>query len=130
MGAAACDSLPVPPVRPGRPTLRLVPGGADVPTATKTGPRIRRARLAVALAVVAVAAVAVLWASGLTRAGSASQPVRRVVAVQAGQTLSHIAARELPELPVGTAVAEIQLANRLNTTQVHAGQHLLIPEVG
>ena len=51
----------------------------------------------------------------------------RVVVVQAGQTLSEIAVRELPDLPMGTAGAEIQIANKLNTSHVHAGQQLVIP---
>ena len=74
--------------------------------------------------------MAVLLVSGLARAGAPAQSATRVVTVQSGQTLSHIAARELPDLPIGTAVAEIQLANQLNTTHVHAGQQLVIPEVG
>jgi LysM repeat protein len=90
--------------------------------------RVRNGRLALVLTVAVVAAV--VLASSLARAGATGRPDGRVVTVQAGQTLSHVAARELPQLPIGTAVAEIQLANRLNTTQVHAGQQLVIPEVG
>jgi LysM repeat protein len=47
--------------------------------------------------------------------------------VQSGQTLSEIAATQLPDLPVAEAVAQIQLANDLASDQVHAGQTLRIP---
>ncbi len=73
----------------------------------------------------AVVIAVVLLAAGGTGATGASD---RTVTVLPGQTLSHVAVRELPSLPLGTAVAELQLANRLNTTHVHAGQVLRIPE--
>jgi hypothetical protein len=38
-----------------------------------------------------------------------------------------VAAAQLPTLPIDNAVARIQLANGLSTSQVHAGQSLLIP---
>jgi LysM repeat protein len=47
--------------------------------------------------------------------------------VRSGQTLSEIAARELPDLAVSDGVVELQLANALSTSQVRAGQTLLIP---
>ena len=50
--------------------------------------------------------------------------------VQQGQTLSEVAAQQLPQLPIADAVARIQVANDLPTNQVHAGQALLIPAVG
>jgi LysM repeat protein len=52
------------------------------------------------------------------------------VTVGAGQTLSEIAVRELPGMPVANAVAELQLANNLPTNHVHAGQVLVIPARG
>ncbi|MGB8384571.1 MAG: LysM peptidoglycan-binding domain-containing protein [Dermatophilaceae bacterium] len=125
MGAAAWDSVPAATDQP-RPALHLVPTGPDVDVG-RDGVRLTRGgRLALTLV---VAVVAVLLVSGLPR-GASGHSARRVVTVQAGQTLSHIAARELPDLPMGTAVAEIQLANQLNTPYVHAGQQLVIPEVG
>ena len=52
------------------------------------------------------------------------------VTVQAGQTLSAIAAHELPEMPVREGVARLQLANGLSSSEVHAGQVLQIPAHG
>lgn len=127
MGAAAWGSVPDARDQPARPALHLVPTGPDV-DAGRDGVRLTRGgRLALTLV---VAVVAVLLVSGLPRAGAPAHSARRVVTVQAGQTLSHVASRELPDLPIGTAVAEIQLANQLNTAHVHAGQQLVIPEVG
>jgi len=127
MGAAARDDVPTASGRPIRPALHLVPTGADVQI-TRAGLRLTGSgRLAMAFL---LAAVAVLLVSGLARASASATAGPRVVTVQAGQTLSHIAARELPDMPIGTAVAEIQLANQLNTAHVHAGQQLVIPEVG
>lgn len=84
----------------------------------------RRAVLAVGVVVLLAVTIAGLSAA---RAGAAGP---HLVTVRAGQTLSEIAAHELPDLPIGTAVAEIQIANRLNTSHVHAGQELLIPDAG
>ena len=127
MGAAAWQGVPDARDQQARPTLHLVPTGPDV------GPRRAGVRLTgggrLALGLV-VAVVAVLLVSGLPRADAPAHQGSRVVTVQAGQTLSHIADGELPDLPIGTAVAEIQLANHLNTTHVHAGQQLVIPAVG
>lgn len=135
--------------RPPRPELRLVRGSdldrvcrAPEPV-RRAGPeqvrrsvqagtvRAERARAMRArrVAVVAVGlAIAVLLAGALVARAGGTGPHR--VTVQAGQTLSQIALSELPDLPIGTAVAEIQIANRLNTSHVHAGQELVIPDVG
>ena len=40
-----------------------------------------------------------------------------------------MAAAQLPGLSINEAVAQIQLANNLSTTQVHTGQSLLIPSM-
>jgi LysM repeat protein len=93
--------------------------------------RVARARLRVVLVVALVLATAAVVVSGTVARASGSGTVGpRTITVQRGDTLSHIALRELPALPVGTAVAEIQLANKLNTTHVHAGQRLVIPPAG
>ena len=60
------------------------------------------------------------WAAG----------VFHTVTVEAGQTLSSIAARELPDMPVREGVARLQLANGLSSSDVHAGQVLQIPAHG
>ena len=84
----------------------------------------RLGRLVVALLVAAAVAVLGVGLAGqLATAGSAP----RAVTVVSGDTLSEIAARELPGLPIADGIIEIQLANSLSTSQVHAGQTLLIP---
>jgi hypothetical protein len=67
-------------------------------------------------------------AVALTSSVSAAVPlVGHAITVSAGQTLSEVAAEQLPRLPINEAVARIQLASGLNSSQVHAGQSLLIP---
>jgi LysM repeat protein len=78
------------------------------------------------MATVAVAALAVLLA---TSVDAAAPQIHHATTVVAGQTLSEVAAAQLPGLPIRDAVAQIQLANGLNSSQVHAGQSLLIPAV-
>ena len=129
--------------RPSRPALRLVRSDLDRvcrapeqvrragPQGARRAVRARRARTVLArrAAVVAVGlAITAVLVGGLVARAGGTGPHR--VTVQAGQTLSQIALAELPELPMGTAVAEIQIANRLNTSHVHAGQELVIPDVG
>ncbi|WP_153397524.1 LysM peptidoglycan-binding domain-containing protein [Ornithinicoccus halotolerans] len=96
--------------------------------ARRAGRLTRRGRLALTLGTttVAVALVTALAVGLLGPAGAAQHP--QTVVVQPGQTLSQVAAEELAELPLDRAVVEIQLANRLSTSQVAAGQKLVIPE--
>jgi len=85
----------------------------------------RRGRLVVTLVTaVAVVALAVVLATSVDAAGP---EIDHATTVSAGQTLSEVAAEQLPSLPISDGVARIQLVNGLNTTQVHAGQSLLIP---
>ena len=85
----------------------------------------RRGRLVIALsAIVAVFTLALVLA---TSVDAAAPQIDHATTVSAGQTLSEIAAAQLPTMPINDAVARIQLANGLNTSQVHAGQSLLIP---
>ena len=108
-----------------RPQLRLVPTGRDVRPALRLS---RRGRLAVTL----VVAAAVLMVTIVVAAGSgAAEPVVQGTAtVSSGQTLSEVAAQQLPGLPVPDGVARLQLVNHLTSTQVHAGQILLLPAAG
>jgi hypothetical protein len=95
--------------------------GAALPAIRLT----RRGRLVFALmTTVAVATLAVLLA---TSVDAAAPQIDHATTVLGGQTLSEIAAAQLPSLPIRDAVAQIQLANALNSSQVHAGQSLLIP---
>jgi hypothetical protein len=85
----------------------------------------RRGRLVITLMVtVAVAMLAVALASSVD---AAAPQIDHATTVSLGQTLSEVAAVQLPSLPIRDAVARIQLANGLSTSQVHAGQLLLIP---
>lgn len=102
------------------------PACVRLPRSQASGHRLRRLLILVLLLITAVAVI-----SGTVARASSGGPVGpRTITVQSGDTLSHIAVRELPDLPMGTAVAEIQLANRLNTSHVHAGQRLVIPPAG
>jgi LysM repeat protein len=83
----------------------------------------RRGRLTLTSTVgllIAVLAASLLGVTGPAGASSA-------VLVQPGQTLSQIAAQQLPGVPLSQAVVDIQRANRLSGTSVAAGQELVIP---
>jgi len=114
------------PTMPGR-HLRLVEAH-DRPSADDRRPAelrvTRRGRLAMTST---VALLLVLAVGSLAGAVMPAAPNESVV-VQAGQTLSQIAASELPELPLDRAIVQLQLANDLNTLQVAAGQTLVIPQ--
>lgn len=85
----------------------------------------RRARLLLCVigAAVLCAVVGTAWAS-LTPSG-ASAP-QQTVMVQPGQTLSQIAHEAYPKLSIDDAVARVQIANQLNSSQVGAGERLVI----
>lgn len=137
-GAAACPGVPAPePTRRPR-HLRLV-GGTDVERrrggrlrwrwAARPALRLTRAgRLAVTCSVATVLAIAGVSAlSTLSVAAPELPAARYVVTVRAGETLSSIAARELPQWPLAQGIAQIQHANGLGTAELHAGQQLRIP---
>jgi hypothetical protein len=114
------------PSRTTRPQLRLVDPGERVLAPPRPAIRIsRRGRLLITL-MVATAAVS-LTLMLTTPVGAVAPRIDHATTVSVGQTLSDVAAAQLPSLPVNEAVARLQLVNGLNTTQVHAGQSLLIP---
>lgn len=131
------------PLRTARPPLRLVasqgtltpetlipvgrfgPGERVYAPAFPASRFTRRGRLVITL--MATVAVATLGLVLATSVDAAAPQIDHATTVSAGQTLSGIAAAQLPGLSVTDAVARIQLANSLNTSQVHAGQSLLIP---
>jgi LysM domain len=111
---------------PARPRLRLVGpderGRAPARPATRlTGRGWRVITLVTAAAMVTLAVVLA------TSVDAAAPQIDHATTVSAGQTLSDVAATQLPSLSINDAVARIQLVNGLNTSQVHAGQSLLIP---
>jgi cell division protein YceG involved in septum cleavage len=91
----------------------------------------RRGRLLITLVVVTALTMTVMAFAGVLTpsASAATSLVDRAITVSAGQTLSEVAVAQLSNLPVNEAVARIQLANGLNSSQVHAGQSLLIPQM-
>lgn len=129
--AVAWDVRPAPvarPAGPSRPRLVSVPCGEALVERPTAPLRLTRAgRLAITLG---VAVALVVLAIALFPGGASGTVVDHSTTVQSGQTLSEVAARELPQLPVRDAVARIQAANDLTSEQVHAGQALLIPRVG
>ena len=128
--AVAWDVAPAPvrvPVRPARPRLVSVPTGAEVVAPAAPLRLTRAARLAITLTVV-IAAVAL--AIAVFSGGASATVIDHSTTVQSGQTLSQIAVEQLPQLSMAEAVAQIQVANDLTDSNVHAGQTLLIPAVG
>jgi hypothetical protein len=124
--------------RTARPRLRLVGPDERVGPDEQVGPRervwqpassamqyTRRGRLVIAL--LATAGVALLTVLLAASVDAAAPTIDHATTVVAGQTLSEVAAVQLPGLPIPDAVARIQLVNGLNSSQVHAGQSLLIP---
>jgi hypothetical protein len=112
------------PSRTARPPLRLVgpEERASVPAIGLT----QRGRLVITL-IVATAALTLIVVLTTPSISAAPPRIDHATTVSVGQTLTDVAAAQLPSLPIKEAVARIQLANGLNTTQVHAGQSLLIP---
>ncbi|WP_256795410.1 LysM peptidoglycan-binding domain-containing protein [Terrabacter sp. Ter38] len=109
----------------GRPRLVLVPTGPEAARAARPPMRLTRfGRLVVTLLVAGVVSVLGVGLAGQL-ASATGEP--RTVTVQAGQTLSGIAARELPELTPAQGVVELQIANALSTTSIHAGQQIVVP---
>ena len=108
-----------------RPHLVVLPGGREGRgTGHSGGLRITRRGQAALIALALVLAGA-LGFTGVRGAG-AVQP-ERVVTVEAGQTLSEIAAAQLPDHSIGAGIVAIQVANGLTTAQVDVGQKLVIP---
>ncbi|HET7397991.1 MAG TPA: LysM peptidoglycan-binding domain-containing protein [Intrasporangium sp.] len=116
------------PAAPARPRLVLVPTGASaVRAAREARPALRPTRFARLLLALLVAAALGLLAVTVAGSFASASGHSRAVTVEAGDTLSQIAARELPELPVADGVVQLRLLNELPTSEVHAGQTLRIP---
>lgn len=123
-----------------RPYLVLVPTGRDAAGANRVWARsgqqvrpfslrspMRLTRFGRLVRTLLVASVIALLAVGLAGQFASATGDPRTVTVQSGQTLSGIAARELPALTVADGIVRLQVANGLSTSQVHAGQRLVIP---
>ncbi|WP_338751539.1 LysM peptidoglycan-binding domain-containing protein [Janibacter alittae] len=114
----------VPASRPARTRhLVSVPTGEAVTAPTKGAVRLtRRGRLTMTLSTLALASVT---GAGVAFGGGAAAPEQ--VTVEAGQTLTAIAAAEMTGVPTDDAISAIRQANDLATSHVHAGQTLVIP---
>ena len=111
-----------------RPQLVLVPTGRDVVRAARAAqPPLRLTRFGRLVVTLLVTAVLVALGLGLAGQLASAAVAPRSITVQTGQTLSGIAARELPDLPVSEGVVELQLANSLSSSMIHAGQRLVVP---
>ncbi len=116
------------PMTHGRPRLQLVPTGSEVVAAAPVPVRMTRVGRLVRTVVITSVALAITWT--LVSALSATAAGHHVATVVSGQTLSQIAARELPAVPIREGVAQIQIANGLSSSEIHAGQILEIPAIG
>ncbi|KGN30557.1 hypothetical protein N802_06990 [Knoellia sinensis KCTC 19936] len=131
---AALDStlegyaVPAPsaPARRSQPRLVLVPTGDAVLSEPQGRLRPTRAgRLLITTTVLLVAMVTAFLGLG---GGAAASSAPQRVTVQAGETLSQIAAEHMSGSSITSAVAEIQLANGLSSAHVQAGQTIVIPK--
>lgn len=125
------DGVTVPGVPIRRPRLVVIDGGRSESARGHRAARPltlpRPVRLAMTLSVVGVAVLGLAATLLLGIGGAASSPAIGAVEVRPGQTLSEIARAEMPGLATAEAVARIQLANNLPSTQVTAGQTIVIP---
>lgn len=120
------------PTRAPRPTassarhLRLVPA---TPTRAPGGLTLtRRGRLV--LTALALALVVATALGAFSSSTSAAIPTTGpTITVASGQTLSEIAAHAYPAMSVADGVAALQIANNLSTTDVNAGQRLVVPKL-
>lgn len=113
------------PVRPSRRHLQLVPEpGPAQPARSQSVARLTVRGRRVALTLIAALALLAAMAVSAMASGPAAE---ESVTVRSGQTLSDVARQELPQLPVGTAVAHLQMANQLNSMNVSTGQRLVVP---
>ncbi len=128
-----------------RRVVRRVPADAGPRRALAYGPaRARRSavphaapaaqpqpRAQVVVAAALLAAVVVMGLLGLAhlRAGDgvAVPEATTVVQVNAGESLSDVAARVAPEAPVGAVVERIRELNGLSSSALHPGQMLVTP---
>ncbi|MEO6998906.1 MAG: LysM peptidoglycan-binding domain-containing protein [Terracoccus sp.] len=110
------------------PQLTLVPTGREAAEAARLArPRLRLTRFGRLTVTVATLAVVIALGVGLMGQLASTAVEGRPVTVESGQTLSEIAARELPDVPVREGVVSLQLTNGMSSDQVHAGQRLLVP---
>jgi LysM repeat protein len=86
----------------------------------------------IVVAIVAALLVFALAVAVTRVTASSAAPVgpSATVTVERGQTLSQLASVHLPQLSIAEGVAQLRLANGLNSSNVEAGQRLVIPAIG
>ncbi|MBM6400294.1 LysM peptidoglycan-binding domain-containing protein [Phycicoccus sonneratiae] len=125
MSAIAWEHPAVRPEAPRRPRLVVLEGGGEG-VEPEAGLRLT-ARGRLVLLVLAAAVLAGVLGIRVTGAAGAGEPAHTIT-VTPGQTLSEIAAAELPGMSVDHGIVAIQVANKLSTARISAGQHLVIPQ--
>lgn len=124
MSALTWDEVGVVESTPRR-HLTLVPTGDEF---AASGLQLtRRGRLAITLVVLALAVIAAVVGVNRAFAAPAAAAPLATVTVASGDTLSAIAAREMPGLPIREAVQRLQIANNLNSAAISAGASIVIP---
>ncbi|RNI20305.1 hypothetical protein [Flexivirga caeni] len=120
--------------RPTRRHLRAVPTGHDaIGGGRAVGVRVEAAGLRLTgrgrRVLGALLAGVVLAGGGAAARAWAGTPAAApaVVTVEPGQTLSDVAHRAYPSMPVSDAVTKVALANDLNGLFVTAGERLQLP---
>lgn len=113
--------------------LHLVPSGPAQQAERVEAGMARRPRSVVfarrrfaALVVLLVLAAGAVFATKAI-AGSSVVDGAVTVTVHNGETLSDVAAREMPSIRTDRAVVRLQELNNLNSMHVEAGQQLLVP---
>ena len=88
---------------------------------------VRRQGALLIACVIAVMLAAASLLAGRANAGALEQSSYVQVQVRQGETLSGIAAREMPTVQTADAVVQIQQVNNLGSLHVSAGEKLLVP---
>jgi hypothetical protein len=92
----------------------------------------RRGRLLLVLVLMALLVLAgfTLGRGSSLAAGSSHAGARHSVVVEPGETLWSVAVRIAPHEDPRLVVADIESLNHLSSTNVEAGQQLLVPTIG
>ena len=114
-----------------RPQLVLVPTGADAARVARADwaarPAVRLTRFGRLVLMLFVSTAVIVGAVGAAGSFASAAGPAQTITVEAGQTMSQIAAEWLPDLSINDGVVAIQLANGLSTPHLHVGEQLVIP---
>ena len=111
-----------------RPRLVLVPTGADAARVARAArPAVRLTRFGRLVLMLFVSTAVIVGAVGAAGSFASAAGPAQTITIEAGQTMSQIAAERLPDLSINDGVVAIQLANGLSTPHLHVGEQLVIP---